>query len=153
MIGLNLGFNYKNFDFTANFYGTFGNDIFNITKGRYSGVSVDRTYGQVHWKKHGMARVPAMTFHACRTMTLNQNYRRVSSFFVEDGSYLRCKLLQIGYTLPKKLLEEQSCVFHSQHRIRLPLPVIQEWILNARMIGNTKLWKCNQYRYRWHCLS
>ena len=35
---------------------------------------------------------------------LNQNYTRVSSFFVEDGSYMRCKLLQVGYTLPKKLL-------------------------------------------------
>ena len=35
-------------------------------------------------------------------MTLNLNYSRVSSFYVEDGSYLRCKLLQIGYTLPKK---------------------------------------------------
>ena len=33
---------------------------------------------------------------------LNLNYNRVSSFYVEDGSYLRCKLLQIGYTLPKK---------------------------------------------------
>ena len=32
MVGLNLGFNYKNFDFTANFYGTLGNDIFNKTK-------------------------------------------------------------------------------------------------------------------------
>ena len=32
----------------------------------------------------------------------NMNYKRVSDFFVEDGSYFRCKLLQIGYTLPKK---------------------------------------------------
>lgn len=30
------------------------------------------------------------------------NYKRPSTFFVEDGSYLRCKLLQIGYTLPKR---------------------------------------------------
>jgi outer membrane receptor protein involved in Fe transport len=35
---------------------------------------------------------------------LNKNYQRVSSFFVEDGSYFRCKLLQIGYTLPKSLI-------------------------------------------------
>lgn len=68
MVGLNLGFNYKNFDFTANFYGTLGNDIFNKTKGLYSGVS-GRTYGQARWKKHGMAKVPAMTFHACHTTT------------------------------------------------------------------------------------
>ena len=35
----------------------------------------------------------------------NMNFRRVSSFFVEDGSYLRCKLLQLGYTLPKSTLK------------------------------------------------
>ena len=33
--------------------------------------------------------------------SLNQNYTRVSSFFVEDGSYMRCKLLQVGYTIPR----------------------------------------------------
>lgn len=55
MMGLNIGMRYKNIDFAANFYGTFGNDIYNVTKGRYS-VQVDRMSGQVHWRKHGMAR-------------------------------------------------------------------------------------------------
>lgn len=27
---------------------------------------------------------------------------RVSSFYVEDGSYFRCKQLQLGYTIPNK---------------------------------------------------
>ena len=35
------------------------------------------------------------------------NYKRVSDFFVEDGSYFRCKLLQIGYTLPKKWFDNK----------------------------------------------
>ncbi len=39
---------------------------------------------------------------------LNQNYNRVSSFYVEDGSYLRCKMMQVGYTLPKKLMRGTS---------------------------------------------
>ena len=38
----------------------------------------------------------------------NQNWTRVSSFYVEDGSYLRCKQLQIGYTLPKKWTKKIS---------------------------------------------
>ena len=33
----------------------------------------------------------------------NQNLR-VSSYFVEDGSYLRLKVLTLGYTLPKAFL-------------------------------------------------
>ena len=32
------------------------------------------------------------------------NYKRPSTFFVEDGSYFRCKLLQVGYKLPVQWL-------------------------------------------------
>lgn len=101
MVGLNLGFSYKNIDFTANFYGTFGNDIFNKTKGLYSGVSGQNVWAgtlQKAWHGEGTSNdIPRLSYN-----DLNQNYTRVSSFFVEDGSYMRCKLLQVGYTLPKK---------------------------------------------------
>lgn len=103
MMGLNLGFNYKNFDFKANFYGTFGNDIYNTTKGLYSGVSGQNVWaGTLNKAWHGEGTstdIPRLSYN-----DLNLNYTRVSSFFVEDGSYMRCKLLQVGYTLPKKLM-------------------------------------------------
>ena len=102
MMGINLGFNYKNFDFTANFYGTFGNDIYNKTKGLYSGVSGQNVYAgtlKKAWHGEGTSNdIPRLSYS-----DLNQNYTRVSSFYVEDGSYMRCKLLQVGYTLPKKV--------------------------------------------------
>lgn len=105
MVGLNLGMSYKNLDFTANFYGTVGNDIFNKTKGMYSGVSGQNVWAgtlQEAWHGEGTSTdIPRLSYN-----DLNQNYSRVSSFFVEDGSYLRCKLLQVGYTLPKKLLRD-----------------------------------------------
>ena len=91
MVGLNLGFSYKNIDFTANFYGTFGNDIFNKTKGLYSGVSGQNVWAgtlQKAWHGEGTSNdIPRLSYN-----DLNQNYTRVSSFFVEDGSYMRCKL-------------------------------------------------------------
>ena len=100
MLGLNLGFAYKNFDFTANFYGTFGNDIYNKTKGMYSGASGQNVWAgtlQKAWHGEGTSNdIPQLSY-----ADLNLNYSRVSSFFVEDGSYMRCKLLQLGYTLPK----------------------------------------------------
>ncbi|MDL2208981.1 TonB-dependent receptor [Parabacteroides sp. OttesenSCG-928-O15] len=103
MIGLNLGFNYKNFDFTANFYGTLGNDIFNTTKGLYSGSNGSNVYGGTlnkAWHGEGTSNdIPRLSVN-----DNNQNYSRVSSFYVEDGSYFRCKLLQVGYTLPKRLI-------------------------------------------------
>ncbi len=103
MMGVNLGLNYKNFDFTANFYGTFGNDIFNKTKALYSGVSGQNVWAgtlEKTWHGEGTSNdIPRLSYN-----DLNQNYTRVSSFFVEDGSYMRCKLLQVGYTLPKRLV-------------------------------------------------
>lgn len=103
MVGLNLGFSYKNFDFTANFYGTLGNDIFNKTKRLYSGSGGQNVWAgtlQKAWHGEGTGNdIPRLSYN-----DLNLNYSRVSSFFVEDGSYMRCKLLQAGYRLPKKLL-------------------------------------------------
>ena len=103
MAGLNLGFYYKTFDFTANFYGTFGNDIFNTTKRFYSGSNGSNVYaGTLNKVWHGEG-----TSHDIPRLTVNDNnlnYTRVSSFYVEDGSYFRCNLLQIGYTLPKNII-------------------------------------------------
>ncbi|RZK52047.1 MAG: TonB-dependent receptor [Pedobacter sp.] len=36
----------------------------------------------------------------------NKNYSRVSSLFIEDGSYFRIKTLQVGYSLPKSLVSK-----------------------------------------------
>jgi hypothetical protein len=100
-IGLNLGANYKNWDFTANFYGTIGNDIYNLQKQRYSGSNGQNVYAgtlNAAWHGEGTSNdIPRLSYS-----DLNQNYSRVSSFYVEDGSYLRCKLLTLGYTFPKK---------------------------------------------------
>ena len=101
MMGLNLGLRYKNIDFAANFYGTFGNDIFNLTKGLYSGAGGSNVWAgtlEKAWHGEGTSNdIPRLSYS-----DLNLNYNRVSSFYVEDGSYLRCKLLQVGYTLPKQ---------------------------------------------------
>ena len=101
MMGINLSMRYKRIDFAANFYGTFGNDIFNVTKGLYSGSNGQNVWaGTLNEAWHGEGTsndIPRLSYS-----DLNLNYNRVSSFYVEDGSYMRCKLLQIGYTLPEK---------------------------------------------------
>jgi TonB-linked SusC/RagA family outer membrane protein len=103
MAGVNLGFNYRNIDFTANFYGTLGNDVYNTTKGLYSGLSGANVFaGTLNKAWHGEGTsydIPRLSAN-----DTNLNFQRVSSFFVEDGSYFRCKLLQLGYTLPKTVL-------------------------------------------------
>lgn len=100
MVGFNTHFTYKNWDLIANFYGTFGNDIYNKTMEMYSGVGGSNVYAGTYdkaWHGEGTSYdIPRLSVNDA-----NNNYKRVSSFFVEDGSYFRCKLLQLGYTLPK----------------------------------------------------
>jgi hypothetical protein len=104
MLGFNTRLGYKSFDLVANFYGTFGNDIFNTTKSLYAGTSGSNvfagTYDKVWREDNTGASIPRLSVN-----DLNNNYTTVSSFFVEDGSYFRCKLLQLGYTLPKNTIK------------------------------------------------
>ena len=110
-MGLNMSFWYKGFDLTANFYGTFGNDIFNLQRARYSGASGQNVFRDTLdkvWTGEGTSNeYPRLSYN-----DLNQNYTRVSSFFVEDGSYFRCKLLTLGYTLPKSIMRDYSLRFY-----------------------------------------
>ncbi len=102
-MGINLGATYKQLDFSMNFYGTMGNKIFNKTKGYYSGVSGQNVWAGTFedaWHYEGQSTdIPRLSYNDA-----NQNFTTVSDWFVENGSYLRCKQLQIGYTFPKSRL-------------------------------------------------
>lgn len=102
MIGFNLGLNWRGFDFLANFYGTVGNDAFNVSRQRWSGMNGMNVYrGTLDKAWHGEGTsndIPRLSYN-----DLNQNYSRVSDFYVEDASYFRCKLLTLGYTLPESI--------------------------------------------------
>lgn len=101
MIGFNTRLAYKGFDLVGNFYGTLGNDIFNTTKASLysSNQGLNVLAGALDKAWHGEGT--SYDFPRLSASDLNNNYRTVSSFFVEDGSYFRCQLLQLGYTLPK----------------------------------------------------
>ena len=101
-MGFNVNVAYKGFDLVSNFYGSFGNDIYNSGKSDlYSGASGTNVYKDAYdkaWRGEGTTnKYPRLSVNDA-----NLNYRTVSSFFVENGSFLRCKLLQLGYTFPKE---------------------------------------------------
>ena len=97
-MGLNLGASYKAFDFTAFFFGSFGNDIFNATKQftifRQFDTNADTRLLTEAWSPNNTGgTLPALNINDTES-------RRPSSFYVEDGSYLRLTQLQLGYTFP-----------------------------------------------------
>ena len=93
--------NYKNFDFNIFFYGVADYQIFNAQRANLSSMNSQdmdhnklNDFAQNHWTPEN-----ASTTHV-RVDPSNRNMNdRISSFWVEDGSFLRVKDIQLGYTL------------------------------------------------------
>ncbi|MEJ7830557.1 MAG: SusC/RagA family TonB-linked outer membrane protein, partial [Segetibacter sp.] len=107
-LGTNIGLNWKNFDFMAFLFWNQGNQIWNHTKYftdmRVFVGGVSKRVLTDSWTPQNMnATLPRLG-----TGTENGYTSFVtsnpSSYFVEDGSYLRAKTVQLGYRLPKSLI-------------------------------------------------
>jgi hypothetical protein len=105
--GLNLNLSYKNFDLTAFFYGSQGNDIFNWNKWwidfwpSFQGQkSQDLLYNS--WTPD---RTGATTPKASNKSNFSTN-TVASSYYLENGSFVRLKNLQLGYNIPESILSK-----------------------------------------------
>jgi TonB-linked SusC/RagA family outer membrane protein len=97
--GLNSNLEYGQFDLSLLIIGTYGNDIFNGMQRpdlRYTNRTVNALD---RWTGEGTSNtVPRYTW----VDTNNNN--RISDLYIEDGSFLRLKNIQIGYTIPRSVL-------------------------------------------------
>ena len=97
--GLNLSGNYKGFDLSAFFQGAFGQKVFSQVnydiEGYYRGFNVTERYYLEHWTGEGTSNTQPRASWAAKS-----NNVRASTRFLEDGSYVRLKNIQIGYTVP-----------------------------------------------------
>jgi len=102
--GFTLGGEYKNFDLTAFFQGSVGNDILNILKyDIYGGVGWYNAPKDILTKFWNGAGSTNKNFGIDTNSRMN---RDMSDWYVEDGSYLRLKNLQLGYTIPAALTKK-----------------------------------------------
>lgn len=94
--GINLSASWKDFDFSMLIAGAIGNDIFDATRRldlRYVNLPAEM---MGRWHGEGTSNVlPRFTW------TNNNDNYRVSDLYIKDGSYMRLKNIQLGYTLPK----------------------------------------------------
>ena len=102
--GLNIALGYKDFDLTAFFYGSQGNDIFNWNRWwldfwpSFQGQKSTDLLNSWTPSNTGAETPKASNKSNFSTNTVSNSY------YIEDGSYFRLKNLQIGYTLPKSLM-------------------------------------------------
>jgi TonB-linked SusC/RagA family outer membrane protein len=96
--GFNIGFDYKGFDFSVDFNGTIGNEIYNSKKQvRFNTYNFETSFLD-RWTGEGTSNVEP------RVTNGGHNYE-VSDRFIEDGSFLRLRNVQIGYSFPKVALD------------------------------------------------
>ncbi len=93
--GLTLGADWKGFDFNASFQGTLGNDVFDFAQ-RGDVPAMNRpSWIMDRWHGEGTSnKIPRMT-----AANPNGNWQS-SDLFIKNGSYMRLKNIQLGYTLP-----------------------------------------------------
>ena len=116
--GLNVYLQYKDWDFTMFWQGIQGVDVISDLKREtdlWSGLNISNlNKGQRlldAWNPtNNSSNIPAIS------VMDNNNEKRVSSYFVENGSFAKLRTIQLGYNVPSKALERM----HMQ-RLRLYL--------------------------------
>ncbi len=121
--GFSLNGNYKNFDFGLDFTWSYGNDLYNATHleaylgNKESGLFRNRIQELAgHYKIHDIvngqlvrvvepAALDALNANATTYLPYGE-YAAMSTFAIEDGSYLRLNTATLGYTLPQDVVDK-----------------------------------------------
>lgn len=108
--GITNTFTYGNFDLSVFFQWSYGNKIYNATRSILEGLSFNGTVGSFNnsstealqrWRQVGDLTDQHRVSYDAPATRANLGYP--STRYVEDGSYLRLKNLNFGYTLPTRL--------------------------------------------------
>ncbi len=98
---------YKNFDIVASFYASVGNDILNLSRRTLDFNLFQRnrgtrrlyeSWGSPYLDDNADAKMPIAELN-------DVGSQQPSSYYVEDGSYLRLQTLQLGYNFPEHLVK------------------------------------------------
>lgn len=101
-----INLEYKGFDLSMMFYGSYGNKLFNGTKQYlyYSQGNGNRLAVFANRYKDEKIKQDMVVVKENHNTNIPRfaasNYTRPSDFFIEDGSYLRLRNIQLGYSLP-----------------------------------------------------
>jgi len=99
--GLNTTFNYKNFDLSLDIQGVAGVDVYNANVAyRFGNENYSKDFYDNRWHGAGTSNIyPSANVGSTANAAPN-------SFYVEDGSYIRLRNIQLGYALPSSLMSK-----------------------------------------------
>jgi TonB-linked SusC/RagA family outer membrane protein len=111
---LNLNLSYKGFDLSALFTGVSGVDLYNGMKAYTENFNGDYNTTKDIFKAsgfngNGVTSTPSVGYFDNSSSSYirdpNGNFKNISSYFVESGSYFKLKNLQLGYNFASKLVQ------------------------------------------------
>ncbi len=122
-LGFNNTFTYKNFDLSIFFTSNIGNKVYNATRKAHENPQGNTAYfsNLSNYAKLGLVDPngsasdvnnvyvtnPDTKIFGLRNDKTNGN-ERVTDLYVEDGSFVKCKNISLGYTLPGSLTQRVS---------------------------------------------
>jgi TonB-linked SusC/RagA family outer membrane protein len=99
--GFALNSTYKHFDLSAAFNGSYGNQILDGQDYYlYNGEGSGNQYANVANRYRNAENLGDGSFYRASRAGTQSNSTRLSTFYLQSGSYLRCTNLTLGYTLP-----------------------------------------------------
>ena len=101
--GLNGNFTYRNWDASVFFQGSQGNDIYNWVK-IFTHFPTFVHGGRTDAVLNSWTPTNTNTNQPALSMSVQNGETQPNEFFIEDGSYIRLKTLQLGYTIPSDAL-------------------------------------------------
>lgn len=97
--GVSLGFNYKNFDFSVDGYGTAGAKVYNGKKAqRFYGENIENSIATDFWTANNVTASNPAPFNQVPV---------ASTYYLESGDFFRINNITLGYKLP---LQEGSFI-------------------------------------------
>ncbi|WP_282122117.1 SusC/RagA family TonB-linked outer membrane protein [Algibacter mikhailovii] len=100
-IGFNLSWTYRNWDMGMNWYASVGSEIINATKADAFAKARHADLYNMWTPSNPTSNIP---FYLDRDGE-HPNYNGDTDLWLEDGSYLRLKLITLGYSLPSDVLD------------------------------------------------
>lgn len=133
--GLAFNFNYYNFDLNFNLQGVFGNDVYHQWKYESDFWGITLPSGKNHPTRLYDAWYfdnTASNIPAASNVTSNAE-QRTSSYFVESGSYLKLRNIDLGYTFPTSISD------------RLGIQKFRTYLMAQNVLTLKKTWGSNRF--------
>lgn len=142
--GLQSNMNYKNFEFTFFIQGSYGNDIFNVSSINSTldygiGLNMPREVYFNHWTPDNLnAKYPILK--------VSTNVK-ASDRFVEDGSYIRLKNIELAYNINLKKLRMDNVRFYVSGQNLLTITDYSWWDPEVNSLGSAISQGIDYYTY------